>query len=72
MATAKVLPSGAYRVRVFAGKENGKSIYKSFTAPTKKEAEYLATQYLMEATEKKKLKSYEADIAEISAQIESE
>ena len=56
MATAKVLPSGAYRVRVFAGKENGKSIYKSFTAPTKKEAEYLATQYLMEATEKKKLK----------------
>lgn len=57
MATAKKLPSGAYRVRVFAGKENGKSIYKSFTAPTKKEAEYLATQYLVEAEEKKKIKS---------------
>lgn len=69
MATAKVLPSGAYRVRVFAGKENGKSIYKSFTAPTKKEAEYLATQYLMEATEKKKLKSDKLFCDELSNYI---
>ena len=69
MATAKVLPSGAYRVRVFAGKENGKSIYKSFTAATKKEAEYLATQYLMEATEKKKLKSDKLFCDELSNYI---
>lgn len=52
MATAKKLPSGSYRVRVFAGKENGKSIYKSFTASTKKEAEFLATDYLLNKKEK--------------------
>ena len=48
MATAKKLPSGAYRVRVFAGTDtDGNQIRKSFTASTKKEAEYLASQYLM-------------------------
>lgn len=46
MATAKKLPSGSYRVRVFVGMENGKKVYKSFTASTKKEAEYNAAQYL--------------------------
>lgn len=46
MATAKKLPSGNYRVRVFIGKNvDGKPQYKSFTAPTKKEAEYGAAQY---------------------------
>lgn len=46
MATAKKLPSGSWRVRVFAGKdENGKDIIKSFTAPTKKQAEYLAAEF---------------------------
>ena len=44
MATAKKLPSGNYRVRAY-DKESGK--YKSFTAPTKKEAEYLANEWLM-------------------------
>lgn len=48
MATARKLPSGSYRVRVFVGIENGKKKYKSFTAKTKKEAEYAATQYLIE------------------------
>lgn len=48
MATAKKLPSGNYRCRIYVGKENGKNIYKSFTAPTKKEAEFLASQYLVE------------------------
>ena len=43
MATAKKLPSGNYRVRAY-DKERGK--YKSFTAPTKKEAEYLANEWL--------------------------
>lgn len=47
MATAKKLPSGAYRCRVYTGKNaDGKKIYKSFTAPTKKQAEYLAAEYL--------------------------
>ncbi len=48
MATAKRLPSGNYRCRVFVGKEDGKSKYKSFTAGTKKEAERMATMYLMD------------------------
>lgn len=48
MATAKKLPSGQYRVLIYIGKyNNGKRKYKSFTAGTKKEAEYLASEYLM-------------------------
>lgn len=47
MATAKKLPSGAYRCLVYDYTDaNGKRKYKSFTAPTKKEAELLASQYL--------------------------
>ena len=46
MATARKLPSGNYRCRVYLGKVNGKDIYKSFTAPTKKEAELLAVNFL--------------------------
>ncbi len=46
MATAKKLPSGSYRVQLYIGKDaNGKRQYKSFTADTKKEAEYLAAKY---------------------------
>lgn len=43
MATAKKLPSGNYRVRVYDKQTNK---YKSFTAPTKREAERLASDYL--------------------------
>lgn len=58
MATAKKLPSGAYRCLVYIGKgEDGKRQYKSFTADTKKEAEYLATEYLIKKDEKKQKKS---------------
>lgn len=47
MATAKKLPSGAWRVNAYVGRdENGKQIRKSFTAPTKREAELMAAQYL--------------------------
>lgn len=47
MATAKKLPSGSWRVNAYAGRdENGKQIRKSFTAPTKREAELMAAQYL--------------------------
>lgn len=42
MATAKKLPSGNYRVRVHVGDRK----YKSFTAKTKKGAEYMAAEYL--------------------------
>ncbi len=48
MPKAKRLPSGNYRVQVYDCTDaNGKRHYKSFTAPTKKEAEFLAAQYLM-------------------------
>ena len=47
MATAKKLPSGKYRALVYIGTFNGKRKYKSFTAGTQKEAEYLASEYLM-------------------------
>lgn len=52
MATAKKLPSGSYRVQLYIGKDaNGKRQYKSFTADTKKEAEFLAAQYNIDRRE---------------------
>lgn len=54
MATARKLPSGNYRVRLFVGMEDGKRKYKSFTAPTKKEAELLSAQYNLNHKEKPK------------------
>ena len=49
MATAKKLPSGNWRVRAYAGTDRtGKKIMVSFTAPTKREAELKAAQYLAE------------------------
>ena len=42
------LPSGNYRTRVCIGKdENGVRKFKSFTAKTKAEADYLAREYMM-------------------------
>ena len=52
MATAKKLPSGNWNVIVYDGKKDGKRIYKSFTADTKKEAEYAASEYSMFKKEK--------------------
>lgn len=46
MAKAKKLPSGSWRVQVYAGKDSsGKKIMKSFTAETRKEAELMAAQF---------------------------
>lgn len=46
MATAKKLPSGSWRVRAYTHTDaDGKQHYKSFTAPTKKEAERMALEY---------------------------
>lgn len=52
MANAKRLPSGNWRALVYAGKENGSPKYKSFTAPTRKEAEFQAAQYSLERKER--------------------
>lgn len=47
MAKAKKLPSGNWRVQCYVGRDsNGKRIYESFTAPTKREAEYLAAEFM--------------------------
>lgn len=46
MATAKRLPSGSWRVRIFTHRTpDGKKHYKSFTAATKREAERMALDY---------------------------
>lgn len=46
MPKAKKLPSGNYRCQVFSHKDaQGKKIYKSFTAPTKRQAELLAVEW---------------------------
>ena len=46
MPTAKRLPSGSYRVQVYTHTDsNGKQHRESFTAPTKAEAEMLASQF---------------------------
>lgn len=48
MAKAKKLPSGNWRVNQYVGKnKDGKRQYKSFTAPSKREAEYLAAEYVL-------------------------
>ena len=70
MAKAKKLPSGSWRVQLFCGTDaSGKRIYKSFTAETKKEAEYLAAQYQMgiEQVEKNRVSFFEACMQFISA-----
>jgi len=46
MATAKKLPSGSWRVRVYShSSPGGKKHYESFTASTKREAEMLAAKF---------------------------
>lgn len=48
MPKAKKLPSGSWRVQLYAGKDAaGKRIYRSFTAPTRKEAEFMAADYAL-------------------------
>lgn len=48
MATAHKLPSGSWRVQVYAGKgPDGKKQYRSFTALSKREAEFAALEFQM-------------------------
>lgn len=52
MAKPQKLPSGNWRVRAYVGTDSsGKKIMKSFTAPTKKEVEYMAAAFLAERKE---------------------
>lgn len=57
MATAKKLPSGSWRVRVYVGRnDDGKPVYKSFTGSDKRKVEKEAAAYAEEhrcATETK-------------------
>ena len=46
------LPSGSWRIQCYAGTENGKRKYRSFTAPTKAEAEYMAATWKKEGRKK--------------------
>ena len=48
MPNAKKLPSGNWRCQVYSHTDqNGKRKYESFTASTKKEAEYMASEFTM-------------------------
>ncbi len=56
MANAKQLPSGAWRVLVYDGKDtNGKRIYTSFTAPTEREANFMALDHQLHHKSKQKV-----------------
>lgn len=58
MATKAVkLPSGSWRVRVQLPSTDGKRHYKSFTAPTRKEVEFMAAQFAFVEKEKHKPKA---------------
>ena len=55
MAKAEKLKSGNWRAKAYMGTdENGKKIFQSFTAATKKEAEYLAAEAIVKKKEKVK------------------
>ena len=58
---AKKLPSGSWNILVYAGTENGKRKYVSFTADTKAEVEYMAAQY---KRKKPKLQKHEITVEE--------
>jgi len=48
MAKAKKLPSGNWRARACYTTSDGKRHSKSFTAPTRKEAEFMAAEFIMD------------------------
>lgn len=53
MSRAKKLPSGNWRVNQYIGRDkDGKRRYKSFTAATKKAAEFMAASYLADESRK--------------------
>lgn len=59
MAKAKKLPSGSWRCQVYDYTDTtGKRHYKSFTADTRKGAEYQAAEYALNKKDKPKLPEY--------------
>ena len=59
MAKAKKTKSGNYRCLVYSHTDpGGKRRYRSFTAPTKKEAEYMAAEYVMNRDKKKDIANW--------------
>lgn len=65
MAKAKKLPSGNWRVQVFDYTDHaGKRHYKSFTAVTRKEAEYLAAEFSLNKKDIEKEKPINITIKE--------
>lgn len=53
MAKAKKLPSGSWRVQVYDYTDDqGKKHYRSYTAPTKREAEYMAALFIKDRPNK--------------------
>ena len=59
MAKAKKLPSGRWRCLAYSHTdENGKRHYESFTADSKKEAEYLAAEFLNNKDKKVRPENY--------------
>lgn len=59
MSKAKKLPSGSWCCQVYDyTDQNGKRHYKSFTARTKKVAEYAAAEYALDKKDKPALPEY--------------
>ena len=59
MAKAKKLPSGSWRCQVYDYTDTtGKRHYKSFTAGTRKDAEYQAAEYALNKKSKPRLPEY--------------
>lgn len=58
MAKAKKLPSGTWRCQVYNyTDDNGKRHYESFTADSKKDAEFMAAQFAMEKEQRRHMSS---------------
>lgn len=51
MATARKLPSGSWRVRIYSHTDGKKRVYKSFTDKTKRDAERKASEWVLKRTE---------------------
>ena len=58
MPTAKKLPSGSWRCQAYDYTDyNGKRHYESFTADSKKDAEFMAAQFAMEKEQRRHMSS---------------
>lgn len=59
MPKAKKLPSGNWRCRAYSHQDpDGKHHYESFTASTKKEAEYMAAEFMLDRKRRKDVRNW--------------